>query len=86
MDFLLPRHRVVLELKFVRDGNHAKRIGDELIIDIDHYRRHPDCEALWCVIFDPQHLLPNAEGLKNDLEGKRSTKDGVVQVKLHVLW
>src|SRR5207237_9230184 len=36
MDFLLPAHRRVLELKFVRDRNHAKKIGDELIIDIDH--------------------------------------------------
>jgi len=82
MDFLLPSHRLVLELKFVRDGNHAKKIGDELIIDIDHYRRHPDCGTLWCVVFDPDHLLLNAEGLKNDLEGTRTTKDGTVQVRL----
>jgi len=84
MDFLLPAHRVVLELKFVRDGNHAKKIGDELIIDIDHYRRHPDCNTLWCVVFDPNHLLQNAEGLKNDLEGTRSTKDGEVHVRFLV--
>jgi REase_DpnII-MboI len=25
MDFLLPKHKVVLELKFVRDRNHARR-------------------------------------------------------------
>jgi hypothetical protein len=85
MDFLLPAHRLVIELKFVRDSNHAKKIGDELIIDIDHYRRHPECETLWCVVFDPQHLIPNAEGLKNDLEGSRSTKDGTVEVRLLVL-
>lgn len=85
MDFLLPAHSLVLELKFVRDGNHAKKIGDELIIDIDHYRRHPDCDTLWGVVFDPDHLLPNAEGLRNDLEGTRSTKDGTVQVRLLVL-
>jgi hypothetical protein len=85
MDFLLPAHRLVLELKFVRDGNHAKKIGDELIIDIDHYRKHPSCDALWCVVFDPQHLIPNAEGLKNDLEGDRATKDGTVSVKVFVL-
>jgi hypothetical protein len=85
MDFLLPAHSLVIELKFVRDRNHAKRIGDELIIDIDHYRRHPDCENLWCAIFDPDHLLPNAEGLRNDLEGFRSSKDGNLQVRLMVL-
>jgi hypothetical protein len=85
MDFLLPAHSLVIELKFVRDKNHAKKIGDELIIDIDHYRRHPDCENLWCAIFDPGHLLPNAEGLRNDLEGFRSSKDGKLQVRLVVL-
>ncbi len=85
MDFLLPKHRLVIELKFVRDGIHAKKIGEELIVDIDHYRRHPDCEHLWCVVYDPGHLLVNAEGLKNDLEGERSTKDGKVQVKVIVV-
>ena len=85
MDFLLPAHKLVLELKIVRDGNHAKKIGDELIIDIDHYRRHPDCDTLWCVVFDPEHLLQNAEGLTKDLEGSRTTKDGTINVKLLVL-
>jgi hypothetical protein len=33
MDFPLPKHKIVLELKFVRDRNHAKQIGHELIQD-----------------------------------------------------
>lgn len=82
MDFLLPAHGLVLELKFVRDRAHAKSIGNELIIDIEHYRRHPDCNALWCVIYDPQTLLTNAEGLRKDLEGKRTMGDGIVDVRL----
>jgi REase_DpnII-MboI len=57
MDFLLPVHKIVIELKFVRDRNHAKKIGDELIVDIDHYQQHPGCSRLWCVVFDPDHLL-----------------------------
>lgn len=85
MDFLLPKYRLVLELKLVRDRNHAGKIGDELIVDIDHYRRHPDCDELWCVVFDQDHLLPNAEGLKVDLEGARTTKDGTVNVRVLVL-
>lgn len=85
MDFLLPAQRIVIELKFVRDAGHAKKIGDELIVDIDHYRKHPECETLWCVVFDPEHLIRNAEGLKKDLEGPRSSKEGTVQVKVLVL-
>lgn len=85
MDFLLPKHKTVIELKFVRDRGHAKKIGDELIVDIDHYQRHPDCSYLWCIVFDQEHYLTNAEGLRNDLEGQRSTKDGSVCVRLLVL-
>lgn len=85
MDFLLPTHRTVIETKIVRDRVHAKRIGDELIVDIEHYRRHPQCASLWCVVYDPDHLITNAEGLKNDLQGHRSTPDGAVNVRVFVL-
>jgi hypothetical protein len=85
MDFLLPAYRLVIELKFVRDRAHAARIGNELTIDIDHYRKHPDCDTLLCVVYDQDHLLQNADGLKQDLEGPRTTKDGTVNVRLLVL-
>ena len=85
MDFLLPAHSLVIELKFVRDRAHGKRIGDELIVDIEHYRRHPACNSLWCVVYDPKYLLTNAEGLRTDLEGARRTKDGELMVKVLVL-
>lgn len=85
MDFLLTAYALVIETKIVRDRTHAKRIGDELIIDIEHYRRHPECKRLWCVIYDPDHLITNAQGLKNDLEGPRASKDGEVAVKVFVL-
>jgi len=85
MDFLLPAHSIVIELKFVRSTSHAKQIGNELIVDIEHYRRHPSCKTLWCVVFDPDHLLTNAEGLKSDLEGPRTSKDGNLQVRVTIL-
>jgi hypothetical protein len=85
MDFLLPAHELVIETKIVRDRTHAKKIGDELIIDIEHYRRHPNCKTLWCVVYDPDHLITNAPGLKNDLEGQRKSKDGEVTVNAFIL-
>lgn len=85
MDFLLPAHNLVIELKFIRDRIHAKRIGDELIIDIEHYRVHPKCKTLWCVIYDSKKLLINSEGLRSDLEGKRSKDDGELIVKVFVV-
>jgi len=85
MDFLLPAHKLVIETKIVRDRAHAKRVGDELIVDIDHYRRHPSCQSLWCVIYDPDQLITNADGLKTDLQGPRSSNDGTVHVRVFVL-
>lgn len=85
MDFLLPAHKLVLEVKLVRDKGHAKVVGNELILDIEHYRCHTECENLWCVVYDPQGFVSNPEGLKMDLEGMRATKDGSVNVKLFVL-
>lgn len=85
MDFLLPKYSLVLELKYARDRAHGKEIGDELIIDIEHYRRHPNCENLWCVIYDPKNIIANPEGLKTDIEGERTTPDGKLSVKVLVI-
>ena len=85
MDFLLPAYKLVLETKRVRDKSHASKIGDELIIDIEHYRRHMNCERLWCVIYDSSLLIPNPAGLIADLEGSRSTPDGSVVVRVFVI-
>ena len=85
MDFLLPAHNLVLELKRVREKTHAARIGDELIIDIEHYRRHPKCNRLWCIVYDPMSVLRNPSGLISDLEGSRSTPDGAISVRVFVI-
>jgi len=84
MDFLLPAYNLVLEVKRVRDKSHGTKIGNELIIDIEHYRRHDKCKWLWCVIYDPMSFIVNPAGLVSDLEGKRTTLDGEVEVKVFV--
>ena len=83
MDFLLPDHKLVIEIKRVRDKTHASKVGDELIVDIEHYRRHQCCDRLWCAVYDPDLLIKNPTGMISDLEGSRSTPDGLVSV--HVL-
>lgn len=85
MDFLLPAHQLVIETKIVRDRSHARSVGQELIIDIEHYRKHPACASLWCVIYDPEHLITNSEGLKKDLQGLRAFDDGTINVRIFVL-
>ena len=85
MDFLLPEYGIVIETKIVRDKNHAKQIGKELIIDMDHYGAHPECRSLWCVVFDPSTLVQNPAGLKRDVEGPRTTPKGSLSVRLDII-
>ena len=85
MDFLLPAHELVIEMKRIRDKRHASKVGDELIIDIEHYRQHRDCRSLWCVVYDPLRMIVNPSGLTTDLEGPRTTSDGTIDVRVFVL-
>jgi REase_DpnII-MboI len=85
MDFLLPKHRLVVETKRVRDKAHAKTIGNELIVDIEHYRNHPDCDRLWCIIYDPGRFIENPSGLISDLEGHRDKGGKSVQVRVFIV-
>jgi hypothetical protein len=75
IDFLLAEHDVVIEVKYIRDPSHARKVGDELILDIAHYRAHPQCKSLWIVVYDSEHSIPNPGGLIADLEnGSESIK------------
>jgi hypothetical protein len=67
MDFLLKEEQIVLETKMTRAGLGAKEIGDQLLIDIAHYRQHPSCKTLICFVYDPLHLIGNPQGLQRDL-------------------
>ena len=68
IDFVLPEHNSVIEVKHVRDSTHANKIGDELILDIAHYQTHPSCKQLWIVVHDPDRIIRNPGGLIADLE------------------
>jgi REase_DpnII-MboI len=67
VDFLLKKEAVLVETKMTRDGLTDRRLGDELIIDIAHYKQVMDCRALVCFVYDPGHRLSNPHGIENDL-------------------
>ena len=67
MDFLLKKEKTVIEVKKTRKGLDAKQLGEELIIDMAHYRNHPDCNTLICFAYDPENRIANATGLESDL-------------------
>lgn len=70
IDFLLKQEQIAIEAKKTRKGLGKKEIGNELIIDIAHYQKHPDCKTLYCLIYDPEERISNPIGLEKDLSGK----------------
>jgi len=81
VDFLLKNERIMVEVKKTRDGLKDSKVGSELILDIARYKNHPDCDILYCFVYDPQSHIVNPRGLENDLE-KQSNDDLTVHVKI----
>ena len=77
MDFLLKKEKKVIEVKNTRKGLTDKELGDQLIIDVDRYKSHPDCDKLICFVYDPEGRIGNPEGLMTDLNKRHQ---GFVEV------
>jgi hypothetical protein len=71
MDFFLREIGTAVETKMARPTLSAKQLGDELIVDIERYSNYPGCRSLFCLVYDPNGLIPNPRGLESDLSGQR---------------
>jgi hypothetical protein len=67
VDFLLKEAGVVLETKMTRPTLTDKKVGEELLVDWSRYRKHPDCAAIFGLIYDPARHISNPKGLQADL-------------------
>jgi hypothetical protein len=67
MDFLLKASGIVVETKRASRTLRSKQIGDQLLVDIGRYKAHPDCNALFCFVYDPDGDIANPRGLEVDL-------------------
>lgn len=70
MDFLLKSEKIVVEVKMTRKGLADKEVGDQLIVDIERYKEHPDCDTLICFVYDPDGRITNPQGLSEDLQSQ----------------
>jgi hypothetical protein len=75
VDFVLKQERIVVEAKMTRAGLGAAKVGEQLIVDIERYRSHPDCDALVALVYDPEKHITNRRTLETDLSGER---DGLI--------
>ena len=79
-DFLLKKENIVIEVKKTRNGLSEKEIGDQLIIDIARYKRHPECKVLVCFIYDPEERILNPFGIENDLTKEQDGLKVIVKI------
>lgn len=68
MDFLLKDEEIAIEVKMTRKGMKDKELGEQLLIDIDKYRTHPNCKKLYSFVYDPIGQIRNPRGLEKDLD------------------
>jgi len=82
MDFLIKNEKAVIEVKKTRMGLEEKEVGDQLIIDIERYRNaRPDCELLFCFVYDPEERIGNPIGLETDLSKQYGDLEVIVTVE-----
>jgi hypothetical protein len=80
-DFLLPQIDTVIEIKKTRGGLGAKAVGEQLIIDIAKYKKHPQCRRLICFVYDPDGRVSNPTGIETDL----NTSNHGIDVNVYIL-
>lgn len=67
VDFLLHDEEIVIETKMTRPGLTDRRLGEELLVDWGRYPQHPNCRAIFALIFDPARHVDNPLALAHDL-------------------
>jgi hypothetical protein len=80
MDLLLEDEKIVIETKMLRKSLTQRKVRDELIIDKAHYRVHPKCKKLYCLVYDPEEKIKNPRGFERDLSDKVNSFETKVYV------
>ena len=78
MDFLLKNEKLVVETKKTRKGLGSKEVGDQLLVDIERYRQHPDFKTLFCFVYDPEGKISNPDGIERDLSKQTNGMNVIV--------
>lgn len=65
--FVVPRDRIIIEVKKTRQGLGAKEIAKQLEQDVLFYWTHPDCQTLFCFVYDPEARVGDPYGLEKAL-------------------
>lgn len=84
IDIVIPRISTVIEVKYVRNPQHAKEVANELRIDFESYHIHQDCKTLIAYVWDPNGYLVDRSNFINDLRGLRAKGESRFKVEVMV--
>ncbi|SEW34334.1 hypothetical protein SAMN05428988_4111 [Chitinophaga sp. YR573] len=79
-DFLLKDEQIIIEVKKTRTGLKAKQLGEQLIIDIAHYKNNFGCKILYCFVYDPEGYISNPKGIESDLSKNETGFNVIVNI------
>lgn len=82
-DFLLFDVNTMVEIKVTKPGRGVVPIRNEIVIDSEAYRRHPDVRRMVFVVFDIHSTIGNPAGFERDLS---DPIDGYPRDTLVVPW
>jgi hypothetical protein len=80
MDFFLPEIGTAVETKVARPSLSEKELGEQLIIDIEKFRKYSGFRKLLCLVYDPSDQISNPSELEADLSGPRDGVDVRVMI------
>jgi hypothetical protein len=72
IDFILNEENIGIEIKYADGINPERRIGDELLVDINHYKEDCNCKKLYCFIYNPHGSFNNPQGFIKELEKNKN--------------
>jgi ParB/RepB/Spo0J family partition protein len=68
LDFVIRDHCIIIEIKYVRDEVHAKKIRDELLIDYPLYQKSEYGKTIINYIYDPNDYITNQDLFRKELK------------------
>lgn len=81
IDFFLRNEELAIEAKMASKSHNSKAISRELILDKEYYSKKHGVKTLYCLVYDPDEVIPNQEGFEYDL----CEKSPNFEVKVFVL-
>ena len=75
IDIVVPSIKTAIEIKHIRDLDHARNVADELKVDIESYHAHPSCETFLALVYDPNKHIVDPAAITKDMSGRRTKSD-----------